>query len=94
MAVHLPQVKELETRYPSLIPDLTPLPPATAAVPAPPLPRYQVRAAAGEMMRDIAGRSLGNAERWVDIYRMNPSFDPARPVPAGSVLQMPADARP
>lgn len=93
--IYIPQVKVLESRYPTLIPGLTPLPQGAVAVatpPAPPRP-YQVAAPTGEMMRDIAGRSLGNPERWVDIYRMNPNFDPARPVPAGTTLQLPADAK-
>ncbi len=90
-SVYIPQVKVLENRYPNLIPGLTPLPAQAVAVPTPPAPprTYQVQAPAGEMMRDIAARSLGNPERWADIYRMNGTLDPSRPVPAGTVLQLP-----
>lgn len=53
---------------------------------------YRVRAN-GEMFLEIARRTLGTGERWPDVYRMNPRFNPEYPVPAGMVLRLPADAR-
>jgi nucleoid-associated protein YgaU len=53
---------------------------------------YRVRAN-GEMFYDIARRTLGSGERWQEIYRLNPRFDPKDPVPAGSELRVPSDAR-
>jgi nucleoid-associated protein YgaU len=68
--------------------------PATARPPHPPRAdqRYLVRQA--EMVSAIARNTLGNLERWTEIYEMNGrGFDPSRPVPAGTVLVMPAGAR-
>jgi hypothetical protein len=45
-----------------------------------------------EMLLDIARRTLGDENRWVEIYRLNPRIDPKDPVPAGSELRMPPDA--
>jgi nucleoid-associated protein YgaU len=47
----------------------------------------------GEMFLEIARRTLGNENRWAEIYRLNPRFDPKDPVPAGSELRLPADAQ-
>jgi nucleoid-associated protein YgaU len=55
-------------------------------------PRYVVRQA--EMVSAVARNTLGNLERWSEIYELNGrGFDPSRPIPAGTVLTMPADAR-
>ncbi len=43
----------------------------------------------GEMMYRIAEQQLGNGTRWSDIARLNPSFNPAQPIPAGTVLRLP-----
>jgi len=48
---------------------------------------------AGEMIRDIARRTLGNGDRWTEIYQLNRSYDPMYAVPAGTELRLPADAR-
>ncbi len=54
--------------------------------------RYTVRQP--EMVSAIARNTLGNLERWSEIYELNGrGFDPSRPIPAGTVLVMPADAR-
>jgi hypothetical protein len=47
----------------------------------------------GEMFLEVARRTLGNENRWLEIYRLNPRFDPKDPIPAGSELRLPADAR-
>jgi nucleoid-associated protein YgaU len=47
----------------------------------------------GEMIRDIARRTLGNGDRWTEIYHLNRSYDPMYAVPAGTELRLPADAR-
>jgi nucleoid-associated protein YgaU len=56
------------------------------------VPLYRVREG-GEMLREIAHRTLDNGDRWADIYRLNPSFDPKEVIPAGSLLRLPRDAR-
>jgi nucleoid-associated protein YgaU len=66
-------------------------PPSTSWSPPPGGPSYRVHRG-GEMFRDIARRTLGNADRWWDIYRLNRSYNPADPVPAGSVLLLPLGA--
>jgi nucleoid-associated protein YgaU len=54
--------------------------------------RYIVRQA--EMISTIARTTLGNLERWSEIYELNGrGFDPSRPLAPGTVLVMPADAR-
>jgi hypothetical protein len=48
----------------------------------------------GEMYRDIAARTLGNRDRWGEIYQLNGRrYPPEYPVPPGIVLRLPADAR-
>jgi nucleoid-associated protein YgaU len=49
---------------------------------------YQV-ASGGEMLLSIAERTLGNRDRWSEIYRLNPQVQPQYPIPAGTVLRMP-----
>jgi hypothetical protein len=56
-------------------------------------PRTYRVAAGGEMIRDIARRTLGDPERWTEIYRLNLSVDPKEAVAAGTELQLPAGAR-
>jgi LysM repeat protein len=45
------------------------------------------------MFYEIAKRTLGSGDRWWDIAQLNPRYNPKDPVPAGTVLQLPADAR-
>jgi len=54
--------------------------------------KYRVQPS-GEMFFEIARRTLGNPERWTDIYRLNKQYNPQDPIPGGSDLVMPADAR-
>jgi nucleoid-associated protein YgaU len=54
-------------------------------------PLYRVQDG-GELMREVARRTLGNGDRWTEIYRLNPRFDPKEILPAGSTLQLPRDA--
>jgi hypothetical protein len=58
----------------------------------PPEKTYRV-AEGGEAIWSIAERTLGNGERWMEIYSLNKqSFDPGKPVPAGTMLKLPGDA--
>ncbi len=78
-----------------VVPALRPADPSAGIRPSPGNnPLYRVRTN-GEMVRDIAKRTLrGNPnERWYDIQRLNPNFDPAQPVRGGTVLRLPADAQ-
>jgi hypothetical protein len=47
----------------------------------------------GETFWEIARKTLGNPNRWSEIRRLNPQLDPKYPVPGGTNLKMPADAR-
>jgi hypothetical protein len=47
----------------------------------------------GEMMREVARRALGDGDRWTEIYQLNLRYDPKEPVPAGTELRLPNDAR-
>lgn len=48
--------------------------------------------AGGTSMREIAKTYLGNEQRWMEIYNLNPSMKPDE-VPAGTDVRLPADAR-
>src|SRR5207245_8041992 len=70
-------------------------PPTISVKPLPPpesLPLYRVHEG-GEMLREIARHTLGDADRWTDIYRVNPRVDPKELIPSGSQLRLPRDAR-
>jgi hypothetical protein len=56
------------------------------------MPLYRVREG-GEMMWEIASRTLGSGDRWTDILRLNTRFDSKEVIPAGSQLRLPRDAR-
>lgn len=66
-------------------------PPAPAPAPAG-WKQYRVRQSNGEFYRDIARYTLGNSERWTDIYNLNRTISPNYPVPAGTVLNLPNTA--
>jgi len=67
-------------------------PPLNAAAPTAATARTYRVGASGEMFRDVARRTLGNADRWTEIYQLNSSYDPTHTVPAGTELRLPADA--
>jgi nucleoid-associated protein YgaU len=54
---------------------------------------YRVQEPEGEYYYQVARRALGNPERWSEIWRLNPSIPPERPIPQGTTLVLPADAR-
>ena len=54
---------------------------------------YRVQAPEGEAMYLIAQRALGDSNRWSEILRLNPSIMPERPVPQGTTVVLPGDAR-
>ncbi len=107
--VWIPPLRVLEKRYPTLIADFKPLntaaaPPATAASPSwTPSPARQVAATTkmyrvqdgGETMIDIARKKLNNPQAWNTIYQMNTSLNANAnaPIPAGTILRIPGDAR-
>jgi len=71
---------------------LTPPSISVKHLPAPgSVPQYRVHDG-GEMLREVARRTLGEADRWTDIYRLNPLLDPREAVPGGSQLRLPRDA--
>jgi nucleoid-associated protein YgaU len=55
---------------------------------------YRVRDG-GETMHEIARRTMGNTLAWQEIYRLNPSLNPSAttPIPAGTLLRLPASAK-
>jgi hypothetical protein len=103
MPVYIPPLRILEKHYSFAIKDYNPLPPPAATSPAAPSPGNSTSAARGgpqyvvrkpEMIREIARVTLGNWERWTEIYTLTGrTFDPSQPVPVGTSLAMPADAR-
>jgi MraZ protein len=68
-----------------------PLPGEPPLAPAPgPVQNYQVRSP--ETMRDLARRTLGTAERWTDIHKLNPLLKPDESLAAGTTVRLPGDA--
>jgi LysM repeat protein len=47
----------------------------------------------GMSMRAVARWTLGNEQRWTEIYDLNPQAKPDEKLPAGTELKLPADAR-
>ncbi len=47
----------------------------------------------GETFWEISRKTLGNPNRWSEISRLNPQIKPQYPVPGGTNLRMPPDAR-
>lgn len=105
-AVYIPPADVLNRRYPSSIPGLTPLGKSTSAATSggtfpfkssPPaaggLKTYKVQAPAGEKMYEIAIRTLGNGDRWMEINQLNPGWRTELPIPQGTELRLPADAK-
>jgi nucleoid-associated protein YgaU len=47
----------------------------------------------GEMMYEIAQKTLGDGRRWSEIYRLNPNVQPELLIAPGTRLRLPATAR-
>jgi MraZ protein len=45
-----------------------------------------------ETLQDIARRTLGSSERWVDLHKLNPTLMPDEPLHTGTTVRLPADA--
>jgi hypothetical protein len=94
-SVYIPEQRILDKNYQSVIDETANVGAAGQTTPANAIASektYRVRAN-GEMFYEIARRTLGNGERWQEIYRLNPGLDPKDPVAAGTQLRLPADAR-
>jgi hypothetical protein len=100
--IYIPPAHILEKHYPQLLRDSKSLPPMVVAgeSPSPAIaavsprggPQYVVRKS--EMIGAIAHDTLGSLDRWFDIYKLNgANFNPEQPLPVGTVLFMPPDAR-
>lgn len=50
---------------------------------------YRVTAEAGETIREVARNALGDANRWKQLYDLNPGIDPTVPIPVGTTLRLP-----
>jgi hypothetical protein len=44
----------------------------------------------GQMILEIAQQALRDANRWPEIYRLNPSHPPQFPIPGGTEIRLPA----
>jgi MraZ protein len=56
-----------------------------------PVQVYEVRRH-GETLRDIAKRTLGESERWDEVYKLNPRVAPDTVLTLGTVVRLPVDA--
>jgi nucleoid-associated protein YgaU len=104
-SVLLPSADFLEDRYAAAI-TAGPVAPISinAPVPAvPPIPMPGANTAAagktyrvpaqGQFLFEIAIRTLGEGNRWSEIYRLNPNINPQQPIPGGTELRLPANAK-
>jgi hypothetical protein len=89
--VRVPPIWVLEKKYPS---DITGgparvnyAPPPTADTPRAE-PTYTV-ADSGEMLADVARKTLGSEDNWKRLWDMNPQLNPAKVIPAGTKLRLP-----
>src|SRR5262249_31047526 len=55
-------------------------------------PQYRV-VGRSEMMWEIARKTLGNSDRWAEIYRLNQKWKAEFPIPENEVLRLPMNAR-
>jgi MraZ protein len=53
---------------------------------------YEVHAP-GETMREIARATLGSADRWLEVFLLNPQYRPELRIPGGVTLHLPSEAR-
>lgn len=103
--LYIPPARVLEKNYGSAIGEsqspaavgvLTP-PPVSSPTPATPnagsVRLYSIRQQNGEMLYQIAQRTLGTGDRWYEIALLNPQFKPEQPVPLGQQVKLPADAK-
>jgi hypothetical protein len=103
--IYIPPARVLEKNYQSAVNEspspaaIGPLSPAPMSSPAPAPPNaagvrlYPVRQKNGEMLYQIAQRTLGTGDRWYEIALLNPQFKPEQPVPFGQQLKLPSDAK-
>jgi hypothetical protein len=61
----------------------------TAATPTSRTDEYKVTAEAGETIREVARKALGNPDSWRKLSNLNPDLDPTLPIPAGTVVKLP-----
>jgi nucleoid-associated protein YgaU len=68
-----------------------PAPPPAGTVPArtTPTDEYRVIAKDGEQIREVARKTLGDANAWRKLWDLNPDVDPTQPIPAGTTLRVP-----
>jgi nucleoid-associated protein YgaU len=102
VAVYVPPVRILDKQFSPAAPSpRAPVPVATSganklAGDAPKTGaglQYKVRRN-DEMVPLIARDVLGDVGRWTEIYQLNNrGFDPSRPIPTGTVLALPNDAK-
>jgi hypothetical protein len=106
-AIYIPPIHILEKRHGNAIEGYTPPPSNPTPVGretlrsvATPSSRpetansttYQV-SPNGETMMEIARTKLGNGDRWREIQQINPGWRPDYPIPGGTTLRLPAEAR-
>jgi hypothetical protein len=79
---------------PSVAPRAAPVAPPPVANPAGtgPLQQYVVPAG-GQQFWQIARDTLGDGNRWAEIYQLNQQYDPQLMLPAGAQLKLPPNAR-
>jgi hypothetical protein len=98
----IPPEQLLKDNYAAAIETASAAPSLSTPVPAPiPMPRpptsdptklYRVPAQ-GQFLFEIAIRTMGDGNRWTEIYRLNPNINPQQPIPGGTELRLPAMAR-
>jgi nucleoid-associated protein YgaU len=92
--IFLPSNKELlESRYPAAIKSVATHTQSNAPPVEPGLPKSYTVAAGGETFARVASKLFENVDRWTEIRNLNRELDPEKPIPAGTILKVPGDAR-
>jgi nucleoid-associated protein YgaU len=67
--------------------------PVVAASPAATAAKWYTVRPEGQYYSQIARETLGDGGRWADIYHLNPAIAPEQPIPGGTRIRLPADAK-
>jgi nucleoid-associated protein YgaU len=85
--------KLLESRYPAAIKSVATHTQSNAPPVEPTQAKTYTVAAGGESLARIALKLFENVDRWPEIRNLNRELDPEKPIPAGTILKVPGDAR-
>jgi hypothetical protein len=75
------------------VPMPVPMPNTTPTLPTTDATKTYRVPAEGQLLYAIALQTMGDGNRWSEIYRLNPNLQPLQPVPGGTMLRLPSNAK-